>query len=224
MPTGTKLYAIADGTVTGYDPVNGELWYDLKTHYDWDMDGQCIKLKTVVYAHCSKVNYKIGDSFKKGSIVALSGDKGLSSGPHLHLSFGDIDNQGINPEAMAGFILVQDEIDKLNEDLKKLQAEYDDLDARNTKKREKIAVLEANVEKLQSDYDVLYGEKVALEIKVTDMEDVIGKQDKKIKRQAEQITKLEKALQDCKSDKPDNVIVIIFNKFSKFFSKDNGKN
>jgi murein DD-endopeptidase MepM/ murein hydrolase activator NlpD len=37
-----------------------------------------------VYGHLSKLKVKTGDSIKKGQLVALTGNTGLSSGPHLH--------------------------------------------------------------------------------------------------------------------------------------------
>lgn len=39
------------------------------------------------YFHLSKMNYKIGDTIKKGAILGLSGSTGRVTGPHLHFSF-----------------------------------------------------------------------------------------------------------------------------------------
>lgn len=39
---------------------------------------------TVIYAHLEEVLAKAGQKIKQGEIVALSGNTGLSTGPHLH--------------------------------------------------------------------------------------------------------------------------------------------
>ena len=40
----------------------------------------------VMYAHLSEAKVKIGSNIKKGQIIALTGDTGLVTGPHLHYS------------------------------------------------------------------------------------------------------------------------------------------
>jgi len=37
-----------------------------------------------VYAHLSNADVKVGDSIKRGQLIAKTGNSGLSSGPHLH--------------------------------------------------------------------------------------------------------------------------------------------
>lgn len=39
------------------------------------------------YFHLSEMNYKIGDTIKKGEILGLSGSTGRVTGPHLHFAF-----------------------------------------------------------------------------------------------------------------------------------------
>lgn len=40
-----------------------------------------------MYYHCSVLKVKAGDRVKKGDLIALSGDSGRVSGPHLHFDF-----------------------------------------------------------------------------------------------------------------------------------------
>lgn len=39
---------------------------------------------TTIYAHCSKILVKKGAKIKKGQKIALSGNTGKTTGPHLH--------------------------------------------------------------------------------------------------------------------------------------------
>jgi len=73
---GTPIAAFADGkvTMTGYEKGYGN--YVEITHSDgW---------KTL-YAHCSEVKVSWDQTVKKGEIIALAGETGEATGPHLHL-------------------------------------------------------------------------------------------------------------------------------------------
>ena len=50
-----------------------------------------------VYAHCSKILVKEGDTVKKGQKIALSGNTGNSTGPHLHFEIRK-DERTVDPE------------------------------------------------------------------------------------------------------------------------------
>jgi len=81
MVTGTPLYAMWDGVVAMVDtdtqnPNGGYGLYIRITHEDLNFD--CF------FAHCSEVKVKIGDRVQRGQLVALSGNTGNSTGPHLH--------------------------------------------------------------------------------------------------------------------------------------------
>jgi len=49
------------------------------------------------YAHLSKVNVKEGATVKDGQIVALTGDTGRGTGPHLHFTLTNSANTKVNP-------------------------------------------------------------------------------------------------------------------------------
>lgn len=85
---GTPIAAFADGevTMTGYEKGYGN--YVEITHTDgW---------KTL-YAHCSEVHVKWYQQVKKGEIIALAGETGEATGPHLHLELTH-DGYYTNPE------------------------------------------------------------------------------------------------------------------------------
>lgn len=50
----------------------------------------------VIYAHLSSVKVKENDSITKGDTVALSGNTGASTGPHLHFGIYE-QGKSINP-------------------------------------------------------------------------------------------------------------------------------
>ena len=52
---------------------------------------------TTIYAHCSKILVKEGEKIKKGQKIALSGNTGRTTGPHLHFEIRR-DNRTIDPE------------------------------------------------------------------------------------------------------------------------------
>ena len=79
IPVGTELRSVADGTVlftrnstTGYG-----------VHVAINHGGGVVTL----YAHCSKILVGEGQKVTKGQAIALSGNTGNSTGPHLHLEF-----------------------------------------------------------------------------------------------------------------------------------------
>jgi murein DD-endopeptidase MepM/ murein hydrolase activator NlpD len=59
-----------------------------------------------IYAHCNLAHVKAGDKVLKGNHIADSGNKGLTSGPHLHLEVQASsrwhDNAGLDPTILLG--------------------------------------------------------------------------------------------------------------------------
>lgn len=82
MKVGTPILAVADGKVA-----EAKFKDDPK---GWDADGYGNYLKLEhswgesLYAHLSRIDVAEGNTVKEGDPIALSGNTGFSSGPHLH--------------------------------------------------------------------------------------------------------------------------------------------
>ncbi len=74
-PVGTPVHVSGDGVVTyagrrgGYGNV-----VEVDNGFGYE----------TLYAHLSKFLVNVGEKVKRGQVIALSGDTGLSTGPHLH--------------------------------------------------------------------------------------------------------------------------------------------
>jgi len=74
--TGTPIYATGDGKVVFAEyATNG---YGMHVVIDHGYDYQTL------YAHMSKLQVKKGQQVKRGDVIGLIGNTGLSAGPHLH--------------------------------------------------------------------------------------------------------------------------------------------
>ena len=72
-----KVFATADGVVKYVQSRNvGKSGRAIKISHNFGFE--------TVYAHLNKTKVKIGDIVKKGQYIALSGNSGRSTGPHLH--------------------------------------------------------------------------------------------------------------------------------------------
>ncbi|KMO95672.1 M23 family metallopeptidase [Streptomyces roseus] len=96
-PVGTPVKAASAGTVVKAGPNGGG---------DGPAYGNAIVIKHAnntysQYAHLSKIQVRIGQKVGKGSQIALSGNTGNSSGPHLHFEIRTTPNYGsaVNPVA-----------------------------------------------------------------------------------------------------------------------------
>lgn len=84
---GTEVKAVFDGTVEKIDETKS--WGNMiviqhKNGY------------RSMYAHLSKINKKQGDVVKQGDVIALSGNTGASTGPHLHFEL-SLDGEPLDP-------------------------------------------------------------------------------------------------------------------------------
>lgn len=85
VPQGTPLYAPADGIVSriaDYGDVSLGKAVFVKTHTGYQY----------IFGHLSDVKVSLGERIHSGDILALSGNTGNSTGPHLH--FGLVDKAG----------------------------------------------------------------------------------------------------------------------------------
>ncbi|WP_370413439.1 M23 family metallopeptidase [Streptomyces fradiae] len=97
VPTGTSVKAAGAGTVVKAGPNGGG---------DGPAYGNAIVVKHAngtysQYAHLSKIKVHIGQKVAAGQQIALSGNTGNSSGPHLHFEIRTTPNYGsaVNPAA-----------------------------------------------------------------------------------------------------------------------------
>ncbi|MFF0434664.1 M23 family metallopeptidase [Streptomyces sp. NPDC004327] len=97
VPVGTAVKAAATGTVVKAGPNGGG---------DGPAYGNAIVIKHAngtysQYAHLSKIKVNIGQKVSAGQQIALSGNTGNSSGPHLHFEIRTTPNYGsaVNPVA-----------------------------------------------------------------------------------------------------------------------------
>ncbi len=66
---------------------------EVKAAYSHKTGGNSLIIKDIDsndrygFAHLSKFVCKVGDTVKKGDVIALSGNTGASTGPHLHFTY-----------------------------------------------------------------------------------------------------------------------------------------
>ncbi|MFO6431170.1 M23 family metallopeptidase [Erythrobacter sp. W302b] len=86
-PTGTPVYATADGVVSRAD------WYSSYGLYISVEHGASMQTR---YAHLSRLAVAAGDNVKKGDLIGYVGSTGRSTGPHLHYEV-RVDGVAVNP-------------------------------------------------------------------------------------------------------------------------------
>jgi murein DD-endopeptidase MepM/ murein hydrolase activator NlpD len=87
-PIGTPIYALTDAVVEEAGPASGfGLWVVLR-HTDGTQS---------VYGHVNRMFVDEGERVKAGEKIAEIGNRGYSTGPHLHLEVWSADGAKINP-------------------------------------------------------------------------------------------------------------------------------
>ncbi|MBD2843063.1 M23 family metallopeptidase [Erythrobacter rubeus] len=86
-PTGTPIYATADGIIERAD------WFSSYGLYIAIDHGGDLETR---YAHMSKLAVAAGDSVRKGDVIGYVGSTGRSTGPHLHYEV-RVDGVAVNP-------------------------------------------------------------------------------------------------------------------------------
>lgn len=86
-PTGTPIYATADGLVSRAS------WFSTYGLYVSIEHGGQLQTR---YAHMSRLNVAKGQRVKKGEVIGFVGSTGRSTGPHLHYEV-RVDGKAVNP-------------------------------------------------------------------------------------------------------------------------------
>ena len=93
VPEGTKVAAARKGTVTFAGWGNG---YGYRVVIDHGAGTE------TTYNHLSDIGVSVGDTVRAGSAIALSGNTGHSTGPHLHFEV-RVNGRYVNPESYFDF-------------------------------------------------------------------------------------------------------------------------
>ena len=90
VPTGTPIRAALSGTVTVSKYNAGGYGYYVCIDHGSGL--------STLYAHCSQLLTRVGQTVEAGGIIALSGSTGRSTGPHLHFEV-RVNGERTNPRA-----------------------------------------------------------------------------------------------------------------------------
>lgn len=115
-PRGTDIYATADGIVIQASYTTGG--YGKKIMVDHGFG-----YKTL-YGHCSKILVEKGQEVKRGEVIGLVGNTGLSISSHLHYEVW-VNNRPVNPINYYANDLSADEYDKMINLLSKADPSFD---------------------------------------------------------------------------------------------------
>lgn len=109
-PEGTELHAPVDGIVSAVKDY-GDVGLGKAVFVKME-DGQ-----QYVLGHLSEIKVEVGDVVKTGDLLALSGNTGNSTGPHLHFGAFDVNGNPIDPGNIPWDVFVMDARDKIAQEL-----------------------------------------------------------------------------------------------------------
>ncbi|WP_233160147.1 M23 family metallopeptidase [Pseudonocardia sp. MH-G8] len=85
---GTPVFAVTDGVVVESGPASGfGLWVVIR-HDDGTKS---------VYGHINQTFVRVGERVDAGELIAEVGNRGISTGPHLHLEIWDRSGSKVDP-------------------------------------------------------------------------------------------------------------------------------
>lgn len=90
VPTGTSVIACSSGVVTKSSNSGGDAGIFIEIKHDNGL--------TTRYLHLSKRLVEVGDRVYAGQQIALSGNTGKSTGPHLHFTVLDTKGNAVHPK------------------------------------------------------------------------------------------------------------------------------
>ena len=90
IPTGTPIIACSSGVVTKSSNSGGDAGIFIEIKHDNGL--------TTRYLHLSKRLVEVGDRVYAGQQIALSGNTGKSTGPHLHFTVLDSKGNAVHPK------------------------------------------------------------------------------------------------------------------------------
>lgn len=97
-PVGSNVVSAQSGIVLTVKRLNYSYGHYVMIYHGTDKKGRSV---VTLYAHNSKVLVSAGDSVKRGQVIALSGNTGNSTGPHLHFEV-RLDGKQVNPTHYLG--------------------------------------------------------------------------------------------------------------------------
>ena len=102
-PVGTDIFATGNGTVvySGWRQGYGET-VEIDHGFNY----------STLYAHCSKRVVRVGQKVKRGDVIALVGNTGKSTGPHLHYEV-HYNGRPIDPRNFYFYDLSPEEYDRM---------------------------------------------------------------------------------------------------------------